>query len=71
MKKRLIGFKSRIGFLSGMVAVVLAEGLAPARGARGEGVVRYRLGRNENDHKCFQLFAKQSARLVKTLNVSD
>jgi hypothetical protein len=35
--KRLLGFKSRIGFLSDMIAVVLGEGLAPARGARGGG----------------------------------
>jgi hypothetical protein len=54
-----------------MIADVLGEGLAPARGAGGEGVVRYRLGRNDNDRKCFELLAKQSARLVKTLNVSD
>jgi hypothetical protein len=69
--KRLLGFKSRIGFLSDMIAVVLAEGLAPARGAGGEGVVRYRMGRNDTDHRCFQLLAKQSDRLVKMLNVSD
>ena len=31
--KRPLGFDSRIGFLSGMIAVVLAEGLAPAGAA--------------------------------------
>jgi hypothetical protein len=40
-------------------------------GLAGEGLLRYRLGRNGNDHKRFVHLAQQIDRRVGGLNVSD